>query len=84
VLAAENELPSQLDREHVGDGIEADDDLAALALDRLGDAVGEVRHGHASHVFNLLRPPERARGRFRGPSGILGGDVPALPSCRRP
>ena len=84
MLASQHGLAAELDRKLVEDGIEADDDLAPLALDRLGDAVGEVRQRNAGHGVNVLLPSECARGRFRGPSQILGGDVPGLSSCRRP
>ena len=84
MLASQHGLAAELDRKLVEDGIEADDDLAPLALDRFGDAVGEVRYCNAGHVFNVLLLSECARGRVRGPSQILGGDVPALSSCRRP
>jgi hypothetical protein len=40
----------KLDRQQVDHGIEPDDELAAFALDRLGDAVAE-RRGHD-------RPPD--------------------------
>ena len=66
------QLAGQL-REH---GIEAHDELAALPVDRAREAVGEMRHGNGGHTANLRQSPESARGRFRSPSAILGGDVP--------
>jgi hypothetical protein len=42
-------LASELDRKQMGPRIEADDELRALALDRVGEAVGEVRRRDCSH-----------------------------------
>ena len=50
VLAAEDGLAAQLDRKLVRHRVEPDDDLAPLALDRVGDSVGEMRHGHRRHT----------------------------------
>jgi hypothetical protein len=36
-------VPGELDREQVGTGVEANEQLGALPLDRLGEAVGEER-----------------------------------------
>jgi hypothetical protein len=38
-------VAAQLDREQIEARVEPDDELRALALDRLGDAVGERFHG---------------------------------------
>ena len=43
--AAEHRLAAQLDRQQVEARVEPDDELAALALDRLREPVGEGRGG---------------------------------------
>jgi hypothetical protein len=42
-------LAPDLDREKVRTRIEADDELRPLALDRIGEAVGEVRRRDCGH-----------------------------------
>src|SRR5205823_13523737 len=39
------DVPDQLDREQIRPRIEPDEELGALALDRLGEPVGEQRRG---------------------------------------
>ena len=55
--SSEHGLPPQLDRQEVDPGVEADDELAALSLDRFGDPIRERRdrgrlvvrsHAHAA------------------------------------
>ena len=55
--SSEHGLPAELDREEIDARVEADDELAALALDRLGDPIRERRdrgrpvvgsHAHAA------------------------------------
>jgi hypothetical protein len=44
----------QLDREEVRPWVEPDDKLRPLALDRLGEAVGEVRRRNGGHALRVL------------------------------
>ena len=55
--SSEHGLPAQLDRQEVDAGVEPDDELAALSLDRFGDPIRERRdrgrlvvrsHAHAA------------------------------------
>ena len=55
VLAAEHRLAAELHRELVGDGIETDDELAVLALDRLREPVAEMRNGDVPAGSEILR-----------------------------
>ena len=48
--SSEHGLPAQLDRQEIDARVEPDHELTALALDRLGDAIGE-RRNHGRLVF---------------------------------
>ena len=55
LAAAEHRLAAQLDRQQVEPRIEADDELAALALDGLREPVGKGRGGHGRHGDKATR-----------------------------
>ena len=56
--AAEHRLAAQLDGQQVEARIEPDDELAALALDRLRKPVGEGRGGDRGHAQRLGSQPD--------------------------
>jgi hypothetical protein len=70
MLAAEMRIAFQLDRQEIGARIEPDDELRALALDGLGEAVGEVRRRDGGHALRVL-PSKDGEGRETRPSRFL-------------
>jgi hypothetical protein len=56
--AAEMGLALQLDGQEVRPRVEPDDQLRALPLDGLGQAVGEVRRRNGGHTVRVLRPKD--------------------------
>jgi hypothetical protein len=67
-------LAPQLHGEQVRPGIETDDELRAFALDRLGEAVGEVRRRYCGHALSLLSATDD-EGRGSRPSWLFGGEA---------
>ena len=51
-------LASELDGQKIRPRVETDHELRALTLDRLGQAVGEVRRRDSGHSLRVLRPKE--------------------------
>jgi hypothetical protein len=63
-------VAAKLHGKQVEPGIEADDELRALALDGLGEAVGEVRRRNGGHALRVL-PSKDGEGRDLRPSRFL-------------
>ena len=66
--SSEHGLPPQLDRQQVDAGVEPDDELAALPLDRFGDPIRERRdrgrlvvrsHAHAAKATPFVAAQDR-------------------------
>ena len=65
--AAEHRLAAQLDREQLEAGVEPDDELAPLALDRFGEPVGEGRGRDPRARVEILRHREQSSARGSRP-----------------
>ena len=63
--AEAGDVPAQLDREQIGQRVEPDDELAALALDLGREPVGERERGDGHRASSLVAGPEA--GNERGP-----------------
>jgi hypothetical protein len=68
-------LAAELNGELVDDGVEADDELAALSLYRLGETVGEVRDRHGGPGLKVLHHGAKSTPRPGGP-GKSEGPLP--------
>ena len=66
---AEDGLAAQLERQLIDDRVEADDELAPLSLDGLGETVGEVRDRHRRGRVHVLRHRDSIYSEFRKARG---------------
>ena len=79
LLPAEMGLALQLDGQKIWPRIEPDDELGALPLDRLGQAVGEVRRRDSGHTReSTSRQRRQGAARRRRPRGGAGLACPSV------